>query len=212
MWPQPYTSLEAVRRTVTLDAETSNSIREYASTHGQTPYTLFLSAVCVYMGRKMQREEFYVGSLVLNRRGVKEFNTAGFFATGIPLLMDVSYDATFADVTKSVGKRATLGLRHAKGNASAKTDSKKFLYDVWVSYQNATLEVDRSIECTQYYCNHSIDTTTFTVEDRAGTGQFNLHFDHNVKVSEADVDELFEVVLGVLKNGIEDDSRKVSEL
>lgn len=214
VWPEHYTSLEASRRTVTIDAGLTNDIREYAAAHGHTPYTLFLAAVCVYMSRKMQREQFYVGSLVLNRRGIKDYNTVGFFATPIPLLMDINHDASFADILDSVGKRSALGLRHVKGTGGQKNDAKNFafLFDLWVSYQNASLEVDKSIECTQYYCNYTNDPTGFTVEDRDGTGQLKIHFDHNVKVSEADVDELFEVVLGVLKRGIEDDTRVVSEL
>jgi hypothetical protein len=57
-----------------------------------------------------------------------------------------------------------------------------------------------------------VDTTIFTVEDRAGEGRFNLHFDYNRKVPEADVDELFCTVLAVLREGIEDDSRRLDEL
>lgn len=210
VWPRSYTTLEGCRRTVQMDAALSRAVREYAEARSLTPYTLFMTAVCVFMSRKMQRERFYVGAVVLNRVGIREMNTAGQFANGMPLLMELHGEDRFSEVLARVRDTSFSGFRHQKG-ASAK-DTKKFLYDVWMSYQNTRLSGEADAECKQYYSNCAVDTTIFTVEDRAGEGRFNLHFDYNRKVPEADVDELFCTVLAVLREGIEDDSRRLDEL
>jgi len=211
VWPEPYTSLEASRKTVKLDAGMSGRIHEYARTHDMTPYALFMTALCVYMRRKLRREQFYIGSVVLNRTGVRERNTAGMFVHGVPLLMELHDTDSFADALIRVRDTSFSGFRHQKGTAKTR-DTKKLLYDVWISYQDMGLEADAEAECTQYYCNYTIDTTIFTIEDRSRDGSFTLHFDHNVKVTEPEVDELFRTVLGVLSEGMEDDGRLISEL
>ena len=211
VWPKPYTSLEASRRTVTLDEDMTRQVREYAADRGYTPYMLFLTAMCVYMSRKMQREMFYVGSVVINRAGYREKNTTGMFVHGAPLLMEIREEDSFADTIVNVRDTYFSGVRHQRGYVTP-ADTRDFLYDVWVSFQDASLEADPTAECTQYYCNYVIDTTILSIEDRAGEGRFKLHFDHNCKVSEADVDELFRTVLGVMRDGMADDSRPLREL
>ena len=211
VWPQPHTSLRGSRETVEMDAESSRRIREYAGSHGLTPYTLFLTAMCVYIRRKLRRETFYVGSVIFNRAGVRERNTAGMFVRFPPLLIQLRDTDSFADALVQVRDRSFSGYRHQKG-AVRTHDWNKLLYDVWVSYQDRTLEADTQAECTQYYCNYSIDTSILTIEDGAGQGPFTLHFDHNEKVKRSEVEELFRVVLGVLTQGIGDDGQPLSAL
>ena len=211
VWPQPYTSLEASRRTVVMDEELSRRVRDYAAAHELTPYTVFLTALCAWMRRKMGRDMFYVGSVVVNRAGVRERNTTGMFVHGVPLLMEMDGQRSFADALVNVRDTSFAGIRHQKGYVTP-ADTRDFLYDVWVSYQNATLDADPTAVCTQYYCNYVIDTTIFSIEDRVGDGRYKLHFDHNCKVPEEDVDEMFDTVLRVLREGLADDSRRLGEL
>lgn len=211
IWPGSFTSLEALRTDRVLDMETTNRIREYATSHGFTPYTLFLSALLVFMKRKMKRDQFFINSIVFNRKGIQDKNTTGLFVRAVPILMELDDNETFAELLKYTMKRSAMGLRHQKGSLKHNNTTGLFS-NVLVSYQDSGLDVDKDIECTAYYCNYVSDTKCFTVEDRAGTGQFKIHFDHNVMVSDADVDEMFEVILSVLKNGIEDDTRKICEL
>ena len=96
-----------------------------------------------------------------------------------------------------IKEKSLRGFKHEKGAIKNK-DSKKMLYDMWISYQNATLDSDSTVDCTQYYCNYSIDTTILSIEDRAMDGQYKLHFDHNCKVPEKDVDELFDDVVAFI--------------
>ena len=211
IWPEPYTSLEASRDTVVLDKDTTSAINKYCETNGLTPYVVFLTAVCIYINRKINRETFYIGSVALNRSNYREKNTAGIFVSSVPVLMELDVEDSFAETLNKVKDKSLGAFRHQKGVAKNK-DSKKMLYDIWISYQNATLDADASVDCTQYYCNYSIDTTIFSIEDRSMEGQFKLHFDHNCKVPKEDVDELFATVISILKNGINDDTVKIKDL
>ena len=211
VWPEPYKSLEGRRKTVELDRETTESILNYCKEHNTTPYNVFLVGICAFMNRKMNRDMFYLGSVALNRANYREKNTTGLFVSSFPVLMELDQNDSFYETLIKVGQKSMNGFRHQKGVAKNR-NSKKMLYDVWVSYQNATLEADPSAICTQYYCNYTIDTTIFSVEDRSSNGQFKLHFDYNLKIPEADVDDLFATVIRTIKKGIKDDATKLKDI
>ena len=197
LWPERYKSLEAKRRTVELDKDFSTRINAFCDSHKITPYILFLSAITLYRRKKLNRDTFYVGSVSLNRSNFKEKNTVGMFVTGIPVLMEFDKNDTYAQLMDKVSTKSVNAFRHYKG-AKITPDSKEKLFDIWVSFQNATLDADPTAICTQYYCNYVIDTTILSIEDRSSDGKFKLHFDHNIKVSEEDTDELFDTVIGNL--------------
>ena len=197
LWPERYKSLEAKRRTVELDKELSARVYEYCEQHKITPYILFLTAVVLYMREKLNRDKFYVGSVCLNRSNFKEKNTVGMFVRGVPVLMETDPNDTYMQTIEKVNEKSVKNFRHYKG-ARKNSDSKETLYDMWVSFQNATLDADPTAICTQYYCNYVVDTTIFSIEDRSSNGWFKLHFDHNIKVSEEETDELFEKVISNL--------------
>jgi hypothetical protein len=197
VWPEPYTSLEASRRTVVLDKEFTAEIKKFCETNNVTPYILFLTATCLYINRKTQREKFYVGSVALNRSNYREKNTAGMFVTSIPVLIELDKEDSYSVTLNKIKDKSLRGFKHSKG-ILRNDDSRKILYDMWISYQNATLDADSTVDCTQYYCNYVVDTTILSIEDRAMDGQYKLHFDHNCKVPEKDVDELFDSVISNL--------------
>lgn len=205
-----FNNLAATRRTESLDKDTTSRIREFAEQHSISPYIVFLTSVCVYASRKLKRDTFYVGSVALNRTGEHDLNTAGIFVIGVPLLMDIDKDDSFAEALMKVRDVNLAGFRHAKADIDG--DHNNLLYDLWVSYQPSTLDADPTVNVTQYYCNYAPAITILSIEDRSMDGQFKLHFDYNLERPKDEVDELFRVTLAVLRDGIADDSKKVSEL
>lgn len=210
IWPNPMNTLEAKRRTTALSQEETALIKEYADANGVSPYILFLTAVSVFTRHKTKHDVNYMGSVVINRTGDHERNTAGMFITATPVLIEFDESMTFADAVKYVNKENFASFRHVKGPKP--TGGPYLPYDLWVSYQNAVLDADDTAECTQYYCNYAPTLKILSIEDRSNDGYFKLHFDHNIEVTEAEVDEMLQMVLSVLRKGVEDDSRKILAL
>lgn len=213
LWPKtPVTSFEAARSTATLDTDLSRLICEYAEERGTSPYIVFLTAMSVFVSRKLNRDKFYIGSVVINRSGTHDLNTVGCFYTTVPILVEFNDKETFASAIHYLRNESFSCFRHAKGRVENTNDTENMLYDTWVSYQNATLNADSTAECTQYYCKYALDMPVFSIEDRSLNNQFKMHFDHNLKISEAEVDEMFNVILSVLRDGIENDDKRLCEI
>lgn len=211
VWPNAMTTLEAKRRTVTLSRGETARIRAYAASHNVSAYHLFLTAASIFVGRKLKRDQFFVGSVVLNRTGIRQRSTAGLFICSVPVLVELDRKASFANTVQQIENENYASFRHAKGPRVGTGDNP--LYDLWVSYQNATLEADNAGDCTQYFCNYTPTLlSVLTIEDRAREGRFKLHFDHNILITESEVDELFDVMLSVLRDGIADNTEKIEAL
>lgn len=210
VWPRPFDSLESYRTTVEIDKDFTSKLQEYAASHGTSPYVMFLLGVGIFESRKLHREDVYVGTVALNRAGVHEKNTVGLFVNSVPMLLNLKGDLTFADAVKHVHSTNIACFKHQRGRDE--NDHGKMLYDIWVSYQNATLSADEDAICTQYYNKSASIMKVLTIDDHMGKGTLNLHFDCNVNVAPSEVDEMFNLIFKALREGMEDDSKKLSDL
>ena len=211
LWPGSMTTLEAARSTRTLSEDLTRQINEYVEAHGVSPYVLFLTAMAVYISRKLGRDMFYFGAIAGNRSGVREQNTVGPFIKQFPLLLELDQNESFADTLARIKSRSFAGYKHHKGY-HAPNDNAESPYDLFVSYQNSVLSADETAILTQHFCNYMPDFMIVSMEDHGRDGAFKLHFDHNFKVPDSDVDELLETVIGVLDEGTADDSRSIGSL
>jgi len=107
-----------------------------------------------------------------------------------------------------VNNKSVKAFRHYKGGRRTPSSTDK-LFDIWVSFQNATLDADPTAIINQYYCKYAVDTTIFSIEDRLSEGQFKMIFDYNIKVSDKEVEELFDIVTRSLKQIIENPDQPI---
>ena len=208
LWPDGYKTLEAKRKTRKLDKELSSEIYRFCDQHGVTPYILFLSAISVYMRKKLNRDKFYIGSVTLNRSSFSEKNTVGMFVMDAPVLIEIDDGDTYLQLMNKVNNKSVKAFRHYKGGRRTPNSTDK-LFDIWVSFQNATLDADPTAIITQYYCKYVVDTTIFSIEDRLSEGQFKMIFDYNIKVTDKEVEELFDTVARTLKQIVENPDQPV---
>ena len=211
LWPQPYTTLEARRTTVTLTEEQTRRIYDYHEKTGFTPFVQFLAAMSVFARRKTGKDAFYLGVVTIGREGVRERNSTGMYVNSLPLLMQPDESTSFADYLAIVRDKEFSGFRHQKPG-SHDYGFGNMLYDTWLSYQTAVLEENEQAECRQYYAKSTAALKILSIEDRNGKGALSLHFDANLSVTDAEIDEMFRVTLGVLFDGLEDDTRPLSAL
>ena len=209
----------AKRKTFVIGKDKTAEILNYAETHETTAFTLFTAALSTYMNRnKMNAEKFNIGTAVLNRTTAKEKQTVGMFINTVPMLMELDNNKSFAENLTAIQDSAFSVFRHQKYNygdalstlRSEHNFSEK-LYDVMLSYQNATVEGDS--ESTWYTNGEQTESLQIHIEDRDVGGIFRVHFDYlTEKFTEHEIDKLFEHITNLLYSAITDDSKKLYEL
>ena len=212
-------SLISIRKTFEINREKSRYIYNYAQEHHISPFTLFATALSVYMNRvKMNAEKFYIGTAVLNRSGVREKNTMGMFINTVPMLIELNNEQTFLQNLKSVEASAFSALRHQKYNYGDVLEDirKKYnfnerLYDVIISYQNA--KITGNAESTWYHNGLQVESLQIHIDDRDSDGFFKFQYDYQIeKFTEQDIERLHQNICNLLVDAIFNDNKKLYEL
>ncbi len=213
-------SLNACRKTFVIGKKQTNLINTYAQQKGTSAFMLFTAALSTYINRvKMNAEKFYIGTAVLNRSGVKENNTVGMFVNTAPMLMELDNTKSFAENLSAIEDTVFSVFRHQKYNygdvLSAIRREFNFtekLYDVMISYQNATVS-GADIETTWYHSGSQSESLQIHIDDRDNEGIFRIHYDYLTdKFTENEIERLHQHICNLLFDAIADDSKKLYEL
>lgn len=215
-------SFAARRKTFVIDKEATTRLNAYIKAHSSSAYVLFMTALATYIGRiKRNTEKFYIGTALLNRAGNRDKNTMGMFVNTLPLLIELDMEQTFPYNLTTVKSGVFSGLRHQKfiysDVLSAIRQEYHFgekLYDVMLSYQNATIiDKNSDVETIWYHCGMQTESLQVHIDDRDSEGVFRIHFDYQIeKFSSEDIDRMYQHMVNLLFDAIEDDNKTLYEL
>ncbi len=213
-------TLKAERKTFVISKGKTEIIRAFAQNNNTSEFLLFLNALSSYINRtKLNKEKFYIGTAVLNRSNFKEKNTMGMFINTVPLLIELENEKSFKENLESIEKTVFSVFRHQKFNYGdvlkalrQEFDFQEKLYDVMLSYQNATVEGE-SFETEWYHCGSQSESLQIHIDDRDNEGVFKIHYDYlTEKFTENEIERLNTHILNLLFDGIENENKKLYEL
>lgn len=213
-------TLESCRKTFVIEHSETKKIVDYVQKKGASVFMLFTAILSTYMNRvRMNEEKFYIGTAVLNRNGIKEKNTMGMFVNTVPMLIELDNTKSFAENLTNIEQTLISVLRHQKYNYGEvlSTIRKEFgftekLYDVMISYQNATITGGDS-ETTWYHSGMQSESLQIHIDDRDNEGIFRIHYDYlKDKFSEHEIEMLHQHICNLLFDAIRNDDRKLYEL
>lgn len=213
-------SFKANRKTFVICADDAKRIADYAAERKTSAFVLFTSALATYMNRvKMNAEKFYIGTAVLNRATEKEKNTVGMYINTVPMLIELSNNESFAESLSRIEDAALSVFRHQKYNyGDVLADLRKEygfgekLYDVIISYQNATVTGD-AVETTWYPCGFQVESLQIHIDDRDNAGIFRVHYDYlEEKYTAHEIERLHAHLMNLLFGALADNSKKTHEL
>ena len=214
------TTLESHRKTYVIEKNEAKQIVDYVQKKDISVFMLFTTILSTYMNRvKMNEEKFYIGTAVLNRNGVKEKNTMGMFVNTVPMLIELDNTKSFAENLKNIEQTLFSVLRHQKFNygevLSAIRKEYGFaekLYDVMISYQNATI-TGGDAETTWYHSGMQSESLQIHIDDRDNEGIFRIHYDYlKEKFNEHEIEMLHQHICNLLIDAIRNDDKKLYEL
>lgn len=213
-------TLESRRKTFVIEKNEAKQIVDHVQKKDISVFMLFTAILSTYMNRvKMNEEKFYIGTAVLNRNGAKERNTMGMFVNTVPMLIELDNTKSFAENLMNIEQVLFSILRHQKYNYGEvlSTIRKEYgftekLYDVMISYQNATITGGDS-ETTWYHSGMQSESLQIHIDDRDNEGIFRIHYDYLAeKFNEHEIEMLHQHMCNLLFDAIRNDDRKLYEL
>jgi len=207
-------STKANRYSITLDKEINDKIIEYTKVNKVSPYTLFLGALTTYIYRIKEKNDFLIGTPILNRANFKEKQILGMFVSTMPIRMKVEENINFLELVKQIGNDAMSLFRHQKypitktlENIHNVTDIKGKIYNIMLSYQNARSDISGSeIFSTNWvFSGYIQDDLEIHIMDMDNNGILTLNYDYLTDLFEnIEIEYLHSRIMSIIQNAIED--------
>lgn len=212
----------AKRYNVKLDEDLNEKINVYCKENKISPFALFMSALSTYIYRVKEKEDFVIGTPLLNRSNFKEKQMLGMFISTIPMRIKMSNGISFVELAKEISKNNLEIFRHQKypyakilENVRKTTNVKSNLYNIILSYQNARTDMikDDVYSTTWPFVNHVSDELQIHVMDMDSTGVLNINYDYKTSLfSDIEIKYLHERIMAIIENALEDINVNVEDI
>lgn len=213
--------IDGKRYTVKLDNKLNDSIKEYCKENRLSPYTIFMTALAIYMHRVTEKTDFVIGTPVLGRSNFKEKQMMGMFVGTMPVRFKIDEEKTFFDMCKETAKESMSLFRHQKYPYSLMLEDfrkenniKSNLYEVMISYQNARAEYsDNEKYSSNWLFSEKVqDQFAIHIMDMDETGTLEVHFDYLTSLFEdVEIKYIAKRLFTIIEDGIVN-NKKVSEI
>ncbi len=207
---EPVVSLEKHCRAYEMSSQEVATVREYSLANKVAEANLFSTAVCIWMSKMLGRDDFYVGTTAMNRAGIKEKNTVGAFALGVANRICIKPEESFKTALKDVTLSRLSGYRHQKAGMSYYANGKE-PYDLWISYQTASLDGDIEARIVQYQQPVMGPVMLLKIID-AGNDKIIMQLEYNAKFPDQKAQRMLTESAAILIKGLRNDNQKVQEI
>lgn len=219
--PEKSSSHKAVRKEYLLDAELVEQIKSFVKQYSSSTYSVFMTAVAIYMQQYSRQNQFYLGTSLLNRTGKKQKNTLGMFVHSFAMPFLIRDEDCFEHLTKNTKKNVwdalkyqSFGYQDLLDELSVKEGVHTSLYDVVFNFQNAVLnQENRNFEVSWRNPLEQATPIQFHVVDYSDASQFLFSIDYyNELFTEMDIDLMYEHIRAILKQCLENPNMQIKDL
>ncbi len=213
---------ESDRFNVTLSEEQTNKIKNYCKKSDLSEFMLFATAVAAYCYRITDKNNFYIGTPVINRAGTVDKNTVGTFINTIPVAVNIGEEDTFAELANKLTTEMASNFRHQKFIYSdiltalrKEKNQSEVLFDVIVSYQNAKIfgNNDVAFITEWYYQGLQTESLQVHIDDRDDKGLFTVNYDYQTeKFSKTEIESMHGHLMNLIHSATDCEEKKLYEL
>ncbi|MDD2627297.1 MAG: amino acid adenylation domain-containing protein [Clostridia bacterium] len=204
--------IKGKRYSIKLEEMFNNKLKDYCKENKLSPYTVFITALGIYIHRTTGREDIIIGTPILNRSNFKEKQIMGMFVSTMPVRFKIDETETFLNMCKKSSLESMKLFRHQKYPYSLiledfrkNNNLKDNLYKTMVSYQNARANYaeDKKYKSRWIYSEDIQDEFAIHIMDMDETGILEVHFDYLVALfEEKEIEYIASRILEIIKDGI----------
>lgn len=188
-------STKAKRYSTKLNKKLNDEILKYCKENKVSPYSVFMTAVAIYLERVTSKKYVVIATPVLNRSNFEEKKMQGMFVSTMPVRFNIDENKTFKEICQDNAKSTLTLFRHQRfpfskiiDNVKKENDEIEKLYDVIVSYQNAraTFKKENTYSMTWNFSGNIQDSLEIHVIDLNNEGILEVDYDYLIDKFEDD--------------------------
>ena len=217
-------NVKAKRKTLLTPLKLSGKIREFCSANNVSVFTLFMSALAIYINRVTGTDDIVLGTTILNRTNSREKEMTGMFVSvAAPLRIAVDDSKDFISFSKAMLKETTDVLRHQKYPYNylirdlRKTNKNvDKLFDIVLSYQNSKLhKAESGLEYAAKWLfnGYQVESLIISINDRDDGGNLVIDYDFLTDVYDIkEIEFIHQHVISLLWHALDNPARRISTL
>lgn len=208
---------KAKRYSVKLDENLNKLILDYCKENKFSPYTIFMTALAIYLERTTEKQDIVIGTPILNRGNFAEKRMQGMFVSTMPVRFKIDESKTFKDICETNAKETMSLFRHQRFPISKTIDNLKknngleeSPYKVMVSYQNAraTFEKQDTYRMSWNFSGHIQDELEIHIVDLNDDGILEIDYDYVASLFEQkEIEYIAKRLEAIIKDGIVNNSK-----
>jgi len=207
---------KAKRYSVKLNERLNKIILDYCKENKFSPFTIFMTALAIYLERTTEKQDIVIGTPILNRGNFAEKQMQGMFVSTMPVRFKIDEQMTFKELCSSNAKETMSLFRHQRFPISKTIDNLKknngleqAPYKVMVSYQNARATFDKqdTYRMSWNFSGHIQDELEIHIVDLNDDGILEIDYDYITSLFEdKEIDYIAKRIESIIKDGIVNDS------
>lgn len=205
-------STKAKRFHRVLSKDFSDKINSFCKENRLSIYSVFLSALAIYVYRVTENNDIIIGTPILNRSNFKQKQMQGMFVSTIPVRFQFNENINFIDVCIKTALDSMQIFKHQKfpykeivKASKLKNNSGENLFNLAFSYQNARAQIDLEKYSIDWIFNgQTQEELEFHVLDLNDSGMLEFDIDYLIDVfEENEISYLSDRILTIIQDGIE---------
>lgn len=192
-----------------LSKEFSDKINSFCRENRLSIYSIFLSALAIYVYRITGNTDIVIGTPVLNRANFKQKQMQGMFVSTVPVRLKLHNNLLFKEVCAQTALNSMQIFKHQKYPyreivKSAKVSNGENLFNLAFSYQNARADIDLNKYNIEWLFNgHVQEELEFHVLDLNDSGCLEFDIDYLTSLfSETEISYLSDRIIAIIEDGI----------
>ena len=203
---------DAKRYSVRLNRKLNKLILDYCKENRVSPYTVFMTALAIYLERTTEKNDLVIGTPVLNRGNFAEKKMQGMFVSTMPVRFKIDENKTFNDLCQENVKDTMNSFRHQRfpysktvENARRENGIQDNLFKIMLSYQNARAKFDKedSYRMSWNFSRNIQSELEIHIIDLNDDGILEVDYDYNTSLFEdIEIEYLAKRVETIIYDGI----------
>lgn len=207
---------ESNRLTEKICGELYRRIKQYCSEHGLSPAAFFLTIYSIYIKRLTGIDNFYVGTLFMNRTNKEEQLAVGNYFNTLPLPVSLQNSMTVSDLFQSTFEKFLCVMRRQRMSFSDVNElyrdmfhSSAPLFDSIINYQVVSSEY----LSTWYSPGRQAESLITNIIDLESQGTFLIYYDYHMdKFKDREIRAIHNQLIGLSENALNDDTVTVERI